>query len=285
VAAARVRLAALQAARGDEVACRATITGALETFADIEWPTMLRARAALGHLMLSAGQAAPATLELRQAQRIAAEHGVGEPGVGRFAGDLIEALIRARRIAEAELELSLVEAAAKRGGGLWTKIVWHRGRGLLAPGGAFDEPFESALAVDLDDPFEQARTLLAYGERLRRRKRRRAAEERLLHSLDGFRRLGAAGWAAHAEAGLTALSGRRTAVPNAGIRLRLTAQELRVAHLVAGGATNREIAAGLFLSPKTIENHLARIYQKLSLRSRTELAAVVLRDEARQLEA
>ena len=123
-------------------------------------------------------------------------------------------------------------------------------------------------------PFERARTELAWGERLRRSGRRTEARERLNGALQIFERLGAAPWAERARGELRA-SGQSVLTPEQRLEDALTPQELQVAVIVAGGATNREAAAALFLSVKTIEFHLGHVYRKLGIRSRTELAHVV----------
>jgi len=123
-------------------------------------------------------------------------------------------------------------------------------------------------------PFERARTELAWGEQLRRSGRRTEARERLNRALQIFDRLGAAPWAERARGELRA-SGQSVLTPEQRAEDALTPQELQVAAIVAGGATNREAAAALFLSVKTIEFHLGHVYRKLGIRSRTELARVV----------
>jgi DNA-binding NarL/FixJ family response regulator len=118
--------------------------------------------------------------------------------------------------------------------------------------------------------FERARTLLALGMRRRRSRRRADARAALQEALAYFERGGARPWAEHAQAELRAI-GEMPPRENAdGLRL-LTPQELQVALIVAQGSTNREAAAALFLSPKTVEFHLGNTYRKLGLRSRAEL--------------
>ena len=114
--------------------------------------------------------------------------------------------------------------------------------------------------------------MLAWGMRLHRARRRIAARERLREAHAAFERLGAEPWAQRTLAELHAAGGRRARAVE---RDELTAQEVRVARAVARGATNREVAAELFLSPKTIEFHLRLIYRKLGVRSRTQLARLV----------
>ena len=129
--------------------------------------------------------------------------------------------------------------------------------------------FGQALAQHerLPMPFELGRTLLAQGQLRRRAKQKRAARESLQGALDIFERLGAPLWAERAGAELARI-GLRPPAP-----LDLTPTEERVAELVAAGHTNREVAQALFVSVHTVEDNLRRIYRKLGVRSRTELAA------------
>ena len=128
-----------------------------------------------------------------------------------------------------------------------------------------------ARCEHLPDPLERGRTLLALGALLRRQRRRLDAQVMLRRGGDVFRAMGANLWAARADsefgrAGGHARSGSAT----------LTETESQLAELVAAGKSNREIAGEIYMSPKTVEAHLSRIYRKLALRSRTELAAHVL---------
>src|SRR5262249_34696858 len=114
-------------------------------------------------------------------------------------------------------------------------------------------------------PFERARTQLLLGQLQRRQRRRDAAATSLHDSLQTFEQLGTTLWAARVQAELArGMSGRRRAEG-------LTPSEERVAELAASGMTNRDIAATLFISPKTVEVNLSRIYRKLGIRSRMEL--------------
>jgi DNA-binding CsgD family transcriptional regulator len=137
---------------------------------------------------------------------------------------------------------------------------------------------EGAVLAALDDairyhvktghfPVEHARTLILRGVALRRFKRKAPAREALAEARDLFLGLGSLGWVAVVDAELGRLG--------SGARLddELTPTEAKVAEMAGGGMTNKEIAAALFLSPKTVEVHLTRIYRKLGVRSRTELAA------------
>jgi DNA-binding NarL/FixJ family response regulator len=123
------------------------------------------------------------------------------------------------------------------------------------------------------DPLAAARTRLLHGSRLRRAGRRTAARDQLRIAAQAFQDMGLNGWTARTENELAATGTRRTAAPGDA----LTSQETRVALLVARGQTNRDIAAALFLSPKTVEHHLTTILRKRGLRSRTELAVSMTR--------
>jgi DNA-binding CsgD family transcriptional regulator len=126
-----------------------------------------------------------------------------------------------------------------------------------------------------DRPLDQARTQLLYGELLRRERRRNDARVQLRAALEGFGRLGAALWAARAATELRATgeSARRRDHSTAN---QLTPQELHVARLIGQGASNREAAARLFLSPRTVDYHLRKIFQKLDISSRSELIRLVV---------
>jgi DNA-binding CsgD family transcriptional regulator len=133
--------------------------------------------------------------------------------------------------------------------------------------GASFEAFAYALAehARIQMPFEHARTLLAFGAAQRRARRRGEARASLQQALRIFQELGTPAWAEKARAELGRVGGRRRAEG-------LTPAERRVADLVAEGRTNRQVAATLFLSERTVATHLSHIYAKLGVRSRTELA-------------
>ena len=136
--------------------------------------------------------------------------------------------------------------------------------------GALDPAIEAALAArksaaDLPMPFEQARTDLVLGRLLRRAKRRGAAREALETALATFEALPAPRWAERTRDELARLGLVRTDD-------ELTEAEQAVASAAASGLRNREIAEQLFMSPKTVEAHLSRVYRKLGIRSRTALA-------------
>ncbi len=191
--------------------------------------------------------------------------------------DRIEAHLRAGDRAGAEAALAEFAAMAERTQRSWPLACVARARGMLDDD--FDPWFELAYARHGvgASPFELGRTELCHGERLRRARRVREARERLRAALERFEALGAAPWAARARSELRAAGAAVAPAPTA-VSRALTPQELEVALAVAKGATNREVAAALYVSPKTIEVHLSRVYRKLDVRSRTELATRIAHD-------
>lgn len=193
----------------------------------------------------------------------------------------------------------LVEAAAMAGAGeqvrlalrlfrLWVDATGDptrcalaaRCRALLAPRGGDEAEtyFTEALRLHVGSEcdFERARTQLLYGHRLRRERRPRDAREQLHAAVETFERLGFPLWIERARAELRAagaVSERLAVSPTE----TLTAQQLQIARLVAEGATNREIAARLFLSPRTVDHHMRNIFARLGIRSRVELVPLVSR--------
>jgi DNA-binding CsgD family transcriptional regulator len=152
--------------------------------------------------------------------------------------------------------------------------VLARTRALLAPSVELAEPlFLEALSHHLRQaqPFERARTELAYGECLRRAQRRTEARVQLRAAPATFEGLSTPLWAERARAELEA-TGIAARKRDPSTIDELTPQELRIARLVAGGASNRDVANQLFLSPKTVEYHLRKVFLKLGVSSRVELA-------------
>lgn len=197
--------------------------------------------------------------------------GAGVKDPDEFAYELlIEALLQVGRHADAAAAVAEMEELVGAGGWPHEDCLAIRCAALVA-----DDEHTSALfdrAIDTHpgySPFELARTHLLYGERLRRMGERRRAREQLQASLELFERMGADWWADRCRRELAASGARLRRGP--GARDELTPQELQVALEVARGRTNREIAQTLFLSPKTVEFHLTRIYRKLGLNARAEL--------------
>ncbi|HYL07686.1 MAG TPA: AAA family ATPase [Candidatus Udaeobacter sp.] len=231
------------------------------------------AGAALGLLELGRGRPEEAAIHLDEVHRFTQGHGLGEPNVVQWQPDHVESLARTGRTAEALHALDLLEEQAEHTGRVWAKAAAARCRGYLSDAANSESHFTRAIALHQlkPTPFEIARTQLCFGEVLRRQRRRSEARDHLYEALHAFERLGAEPWAARARAELQA-TGERSRRRDVATSRQLTPQELQIALVVAGGATNREAAAQLFLSPKTIEAHLSSVYAKLTIRSRSELA-------------
>jgi DNA-binding CsgD family transcriptional regulator len=241
-----------------------------------------RLQATLGLLELGLARPLAAIEKLRPVADLAERHGVREPSVLPYAPDLIEAYARAseRQAAMSELaKLAELAAAVDR---RWALAAVARLHGLLGRDDELDEHF--GVALDLHEQgagsaFERARTELLYGERLRRAKRRVEAREHLRSAVELFDGLGAAPWSEQARRELRA-SGESIPRRDPTAPEKLTPQELQIALQVAEGKTNRDVAAALFLSPKTVEFHLTRVYRKLNIRSRAELVRLFSSERA-----
>ena len=225
----------------------------------------------LGFVDLSLGDATAALPHLRRSYdlRNAFMH---EPGMRVELGDLLEALVATSGLDEADAILATWEPRAGALSRAWAIAILARCRALLlAARGDLDGAlacFERSIAEharDLD-PFSRARTMLAQGRTQRRVKKRRAARVTLESALAEFERLDAPLWAEQARAELARIGGRAPS------RDELTEAERRIAALVAEGKTNREVAAALFITERSVETALTRVYRKLGVRSRSELA-------------
>ena len=157
-----------------------------------------------------------------------------------------------------------------------------RGLGMLAAAGGRpgEAVAELSRALELHDavdpmPVERARTQLVLGGVQRRLKQRRAARETLTAAREAFEAAGAVLWSARADAELARVSGRAPGAPGG-----LTETERRVAELIAAGLTNREVAAELFVTVRAVESTLTKLYAKLGVRSRTQLAGRLREDPA-----
>ncbi|MBL1079942.1 AAA family ATPase [Nocardia sp. 2] len=205
------------------------------------------------------------------------EHEAHHPTLAALAApDAIEAAIRLGRTAEAAAHTVTLAAWAERTGASWAISATELAGALAADGRAAEDHFRAALTVPeaADRPFQQARTQLLYGEWLRRARRRTDARAQLASALRVFDRLQAAPWAARARQE-SALAGEALDPnPTGSSRTLLTPQELRVARLAAKGLTNRDIAAQLFISPRTVGHHLSHVFPKLGITSRDELAGM-----------
>ncbi len=233
----------------------------------IEW----YAESVLGLLELSLGNLEQAYAHTVEAARLELIMGVGLPVIVPLRPDLIEAAIRLGRLDDAARELELFEQQARKTGVSWAAATAARCRGLIDDESTYETTFAEALTLHGNtSPWERARTELCLGRRRRRSRHRAEARASLRSALATFESLGAESWAEEARKELRATG--LTVTPSLDPTLRdLTPQELQVALIIAKGATTKEAAASLFLSPKTIEFHLGNTYRKLAVRSRAEL--------------
>jgi DNA-binding CsgD family transcriptional regulator len=267
-------LAQIDAVRGRDPECRENARLALEQ-AEVRGNAMQAAAAhwALSRLHLGDGRPNDAIVHLT----VIANPGTraSHPFMALLSGaDLVEVAARLERREVAERVVELLARWADGTGSAFPRALVARCRALLARRTAdADALFDEALVHHHGHgmPFERSRTALLFGEHLRRTRRPRAAREHLRAARDTFESIGAEPWRRRAAAELRA-SGEITRSPDAGDRAELTSQELQIARFVAEGATNREVAAKLFLSPKTVEYHLGKVFAKLGLTSRVELA-------------
>jgi DNA-binding CsgD family transcriptional regulator len=226
----------------------------------------------LGFIELSRGEPAAALPYLEPAWEIREGVRLLEPGFQWELADTLEALIAGGEFEQAERRLIPVEERARRLDRSCAIAITARCRSLLLAArgdlAGAQAGFERALVehARTQDPFQHARTLLAFGATKRRAKQRGAARVTLEQALAIFERVGAPLWAEQARAELQRIGGR---APSHG---ELTEAESRIAALVAEGRTNREVAAALFVTEHTVERALTRAYRKLGVRSRTELA-------------
>jgi DNA-binding CsgD family transcriptional regulator len=230
----------------------------------------------LGLVQLGLGHTGDAITQLERCGDLARRLGILEFGHLQWAPELAEAYVREGSAARATPIVDQVIHAAERAGGLIVPALAERCRGLLAPDDRYEEHFVSALDLHqkAGRPFETARTLLCFGERLRRARRRRDARHHLEQAWREFSALGAKSWAEHAAAELRATGVQVASTAEHPADL-LTPQELQVGLAVSTGKSNREVAADLFLSPKTVEYHLGRIFRKLTVTSRGELTNIL----------
>ena len=195
------------------------------------------------------------------------------PGNVLWAPHLVHAYVRAgRRDDAAELVEHYARSISRR---RIAPAMLERMRALIAPPAEAEAHFHAALDLHTvgPAPFELARTRLAYGEWLLEQERRDEAREQLRAALAGFEQVEAVPFAERARHELRAAGAATRAAPERAAEL--TPHELRVAQLVAQGLTNREAAAALFVSAKTVEHHLRNVFRKLGIRRRAELARLM----------
>ncbi|MFG2387003.1 AAA family ATPase [Streptomyces avermitilis] len=273
-------LARLDAMRGNRVGCEEHVARARREAGTYGIQCLeLYLTATLGLSALAHCDHDAASDQLEQTFAYASAQGVGNPEVVPFAADLAEAHMRAGRSARAMEITTWLEDRARETQLASAEAAAARCRGLLSQ--SLEEAtsfFGQALRAHerTNVPFERARTLLCEAEMLRRLRRPATARSRLAAALACFETLGAAPWARRAASELAATGGQPAGRPApAGALDLLTPQEFQVARAVARGLNNIEAAASLFVSRKTVEAHLTRIYRKLEVRSRTDLTRLL----------
>ena len=232
-----------------------------------EWPIV-----SLGFLEVSLGNHADA---LKTLAPLLSGFNTGPGGteisVASFLPDAVEALIALGRFDEADPLVAALERNGRRLDRAWMLAVGARCRAtLLAARGDLTAATAAAQTAmtehdRLPMPFERARTQLLLGQLQRRQRQRDAARANVVAALSVFDELDTPLWSAKARASLARFE------VSAGPAKLLTSGERRVAELAASGMTNREVAAALFISPKTVEVHLTRAYRKLDVHTRAEL--------------
>jgi DNA-binding CsgD family transcriptional regulator len=273
----RSALAGVHAWRGDTDACRTVADEALAAAREsYVLPDELAAHGALGLLAVGLGRYEEAVDELAPLHRLWAGSTHIEPSSAAFVPDLVEAHAHLGEVEEARRVLESFSGPAERTRRQWALAAVARAEGILAGANAFAEAFERSLALLDSSPLtlDRARTQLSYGERLRRGGRRREARTHLRAAHEAFAAVDAVPWAERAAAELRA-TGATVGPRTPDRRAELTPQELQIADLVGEGKTNKEIASQLYLSPKTIEYHLANAYRKLGVHSRVELTVAM----------
>jgi DNA-binding CsgD family transcriptional regulator len=264
-------IALIDAGCGDVDAARVLAAkGAEQAEAQQDWSFAAQCRWVLGQAELSADDPAAALRWLDPVADMLQAGGIGEPGFYPFTPDLIEAWARTGHLDRAASRLAWLQDAARRLDHPWARITGGRAEAVLRL--AEHDPTAAALAVAgviaeahrLGLPFELGRCLLVLGTAQRKARQRREAVATLNEAVSTFSGLGARRWQALAE------TQRARLAPGPGDVL--TATERRIAELVASGHSNPEIAAALYISVKTVEANLTRIYRKLGVRGRVDLA-------------
>ena len=237
-------------------------------------PTRITANIAYAEGLLELGLGRPSDALERLLVPITTVRPQSNPVVVRAVPDAVEAAIRAQQFGQVADEFKRYESWAEQFPHPTRRALLARCRALIDESGA-EGHYTDALSQDALPPFDRARTELLYGEWLRRHRRRIDARVYLRSALDAFEQLGVTPWADRARAELRA-SGETARRRDPSTRDQLTPQELHIAGLAAGGLTNPEIGAQLFLSPRTIDYHLRKVFAKLGISSRAELAGIDL---------
>ncbi len=256
----------LAAVAGDEQRCRELADTVLaEPAGHVTSAARPWARWALGMLDLGQGRLEAAAVHL---QAVGRERSLPTATALRCIPDLVEAAVRLGQPERAAQPLATFLAWAGRAGCPSTDALAHRCQALLTGSEDTERHYLAALERP-EASFEHARTQLLYGAWLRRARRKTESRGQLIAALDHLERAGATPWGQQARDELAA-TGAATQAGQAG-PAPLTPQERQVTRLAAQGLPNRDIAAQLFLSPRTVAYHLYKAYPKLGITSRTEL--------------
>lgn len=274
--AALAGLACLEARQGRDPACRAHAAEAAALCEELgvgffgAWAVQ-----AIGDLELAEGNTAAATDHHEAQAEMLRRHGLADVDLSPIP-ELVDAYLRlgnTDRAAELAADFYRRAEAKQQP---WALARAARCAGLLASNDAMQPQFDEALRLHAltPDTFEEARTRLAFGARLRRARHRLRAREELRGALEIFERLGAKPWADQCATELAA-TGETARRRDVSTLTQLTSQEGQIARLLAAGKTTREAAAAIFVSPKTVEYHLRHVYDKLGIRTRDELVAAL----------
>jgi DNA-binding CsgD family transcriptional regulator len=273
-------LAWFAAVKGQEDECRAYVAQVTREAGETRMAIANTiARWGLALVDLAGGRPEVAAAQLEELRT--APPGVCQPHIAlMFTPDLVEACVRAGYDEQARVACAAFESFAEPGAPTWALALAARCRALLSEN-AFDAEHEFTEALRFhaqsNRPFDRARTELLYGEHLRRQRKRLESREHLRTAFAGFEALGAEPWAVRAGAELRA-SGERARKRDPSTIDQLTPQELQIVRFVADGHSNKEVAAQLYLSPRTIDYHLRNVFAKLGITSRTQLAHLLVDD-------
>ncbi|HTT55272.1 MAG TPA: LuxR C-terminal-related transcriptional regulator [Streptosporangiaceae bacterium] len=261
----------IEAGRGNLARARElAAAGLAQAGAQSDWAPAAQCRSVLGLTELSVDDPAAALRWLGPVADMLQDGGIGEPGAFPFTPDLIEAWAATGQLERAAARLAWLQDAAQRLDHPWARITGSRAEAALRLAQRDPAAAVAAVAAGIREarerrlPFELGRCLLVLGTAQRKARQRRDAAASLEGAAAVFAGLGAVRWQALAQAQRARLAPGRDSP--------LTPTERRIADLVAAGNSNPEIAATLYVSVKTVEANLTRIYRKLGLRGRVDLA-------------
>jgi len=276
-------LAQIEAISGMESSCRGRLElvrrSAARTGIDV---VVLQAEYVIGLLELGQGRLLAAVRQLERTHHEFEQRGLLGLGFWPVLSDLIEATALSGEIDEARRLLTLLQTRTEHDPLPFTALVSSRVMAIMAADHDVPQRFAAALvhARSYGNPFEEGRTHLAYGRRLAALSRSEAVVE-LQQSHECFQFVGATPWVDRAADELEAI-GRARPLHTPPMTQLLTTHEQEVVELAITGATTREIATELLMSPKTVESHLTSSYRKLGVRSKTQLAHVLNRPQVRR---